>query len=253
MIGAYKMIAWYDINGKKYNSIDGFVDAYKKYYSDNSAKLKPHGKAVRVFNKDFNWDFDLHDRLGKDGVQSVADLRDIIEWKTGWKFDKKTTMFTPQYATENEKQKSFSSFFDAIIREIHMCSFSDISSCENAKEAFKRLYAIKENSKNDAKGIGPVYILSILYFLSKFEWPVYDRYAHIACIAIRNNIAPPSRVKYVPPDGSFIDWVWDDYQEYCDLLCQIFGTHSIKRDDDIALWVYGHCFNHKIPAKKILS
>lgn len=31
------------------------------------------------------------------------------------------------------------------------------------------------------------------------------------------------------------------YNEYCWLLKQIFGSYTIDRDKDRALWVYGHC------------
>jgi hypothetical protein len=98
---------------------------------------------------------------------------------------------------------------------------------------------------SELDGFGPVFILTVLFFVSHGRFPIYDRFAHIAALAIAQGLPP----------GSFVDYravqKWNDFQHYMNLLLPIshacpqgLGTPSmsISRLVDRALWVYGHFF-----------
>jgi hypothetical protein len=95
------------------------------------------------------------------------------------------------------------------------------------------------------KGFGHVYILTVLFFVTHGRCPIYDKYAHIAAVAIDQGLPPGSYVSY--REGQ----KWSDYQQYMNLLLPIgkacpqqLGNPSmfISRPVDRALWVYGHLF-----------
>lgn len=85
-------------------------------------------------------------------------------------------------------------------------------------------------------GIGNVYAITLIYFFTKMKFPIIDKYAFCAAKAIINEIKPNNRFK-----DRLINW--DTYQEYLEYLRNLFGTYSIDRSTDQALWCYGHWFN----------
>jgi len=95
------------------------------------------------------------------------------------------------------------------------------------------------------KGFGHVYILTVLFFATRGQYPIYDRFAHIAALAIDQGLPLGSCVHY--REGQ----KWSDYQQYKNLLVSIARTFPqqpgnvsvlISRPFDRALWVYGHFF-----------
>lgn len=103
------------------------------------------------------------------------------------------------------------------------------------------------------EGIGKVYVLTILFFITHGRFPIYDKYAHIAAQAIYDGLPPESLIEYRAVNS------WSDYLDYMNLLSDISNSateaqgHStmfITRPVDRSLWVYGHFFNEK---KKVAS
>jgi hypothetical protein len=95
------------------------------------------------------------------------------------------------------------------------------------------------------KGFGHVYILTALFFITGGRYPIYDKYANIAALAIDQGMAPGSHVNFKE------DQKWSDYQQYMNLILPIgracprqVGSASMfmSRPLDRALWVYGHLF-----------
>ena len=109
------------------------------------------------------------------------------------------------------------------------------------------------------KGIGFVYMTTLLYFLSQGTYPIYDRFAHQAAKAIYFEVNPDDVYVGLAPGKTEIDKFLRMYNEYCWLLKQIFGDFRIKRDVDQALWVYGHAsikkseFNDSVNGYKVLK
>jgi len=98
------------------------------------------------------------------------------------------------------------------------------------------------------KGFGYVYILTVQFFISHGRFPIYDKFAHVAALAIDQGLPPAS------PPKSYVKYQltkWSDYQAYMSLLALIRNACPqqpanspmfISRDLDRALWVYGHFF-----------
>lgn len=98
-----------------------------------------------------------------------------------------------------------------------------------------------EDENLRVNNVGAVYILAIIFFLSNGVYPIYDKYAHKAVKALYSNRSPKEVFVGEAPDKSKIDDVIAMYEEYLYLLRSVFGTHSISREEDRALWIYGHC------------
>ena len=106
------------------------------------------------------------------------------------------------------------------------------------KSAYKCL--LQWNKDCHVKQLGAVYMITLIYFLSKGKYPIYDRFAHKAAEALCYGEIPSDVNVECAPDKTSVNKVIDMYNEYCGLLKKLFGTYSITREQDQALWVYGH-------------
>ena len=114
------------------------------------------------------------------------------------------------------------------------------ASAQNARKALEILFDCKNRSS--VKQLGTVYLLAILFFISGGDYPLYDKYAHTAVKALYLGKNPKDVFVGDAPQDS-IDKIAGLYEEYCSLLKSCFGTFSIDRALDRALWVYGHKMN----------
>jgi hypothetical protein len=94
-------------------------------------------------------------------------------------------------------------------------------------------------------GFGYVFILTVLFFVSQGAFPIHDKYAHVAAIAIHEGLPPGSMVRYRAIQK------WRDYEGYVKLLEGVSEACPkgpgqppmlVSRPLDRALWVYGHFF-----------
>ena len=99
---------------------------------------------------------------------------------------------------------------------------------------------INGDCKEDAiYGLGPVYILTILYFITQEASPIFDRFAYTSVKAIYNGVEP-NKIWYENPSSKSTKAIMTVINEYKWYLKQVFGTETVPRDVDRALWVYGH-------------
>ena len=112
-------------------------------------------------------------------------------------------------------------------------------------------------TKNEVRGIGSVYLITMLYFVSGGEYPIYDQFAAMALDAIKNGKKPGStiQIKDLPDkkSKSFLNLldnpnsVYSSYIKNLEELSELFyGNKDGYQNDrrlDRALWVYGHLFN----------
>lgn len=134
---------------------------------------------------------------------------------------------------------------------------SDLLKEEDNKNVYTQLYNAydkllnlqKKTKKKKVNYFGSVYILTLIYFLSKGKFPIFDKYAYKAVKALFYNANPKDVTVESSIDKNDIDKVLTLYCEYCWLLTQVFKTYSITRDQDRALWVYGHS-KKKFPLSK---
>jgi hypothetical protein len=112
----------------------------------------------------------------------------------------------------------------------------------------KSEYLFECKAKGELTGFGYVYIVTILFFVTQGAYPIYDKFAHIAALAIANDLRPGSYVQQKELTS------WADYLRYLNLLrplgqsCpQQFQSPPmlVARPVDRSLWVYGHFFNQK--------
>lgn len=109
---------------------------------------------------------------------------------------------------------------------------------DDFETAYKKILEI--SSQTNLKYVGAVYLITVLYFLSKKEYPIYDYFAHRAVKALYLGKNPKTVFVGAAPDKTETSKVFAMYNEYKYLLKQVFGYCSIERELDRSLWVYGH-------------
>ena len=137
----------------------------------------------------------------------------------------------------------------AYLRE-HGAELNDLIGADKIEKALNQL--IRENWQ----GIGPVYLITLLYFATNHQHPgacpIYDRFAMRAVLAIRDKTRPGGVVECGElPDKSSkncANVVAKQMKKYKDRLREVFGG-QYNRDIDRALWVYGHLFQDSLAGK----
>ena len=215
---------FYDPTGKPIDR-NLFVETYsKKYFADY-----PN-------NRKYNDEKDIVDMCtnGKFDFKCVA-------WKIGRDYD--------EYHIKYEKGEAIPNGYGNLIdggklREflIEISNNQKLSfifeegdfSKRKIEEAFKILSAIAPPN------FGTVYIITVMYFLSKGKIPIYDQFAHKAIKAIHFEKKPKEIYVGSAPSKTEITNAINMLDEYMWYLEKVFGTPHIPRDIDRALWVYGH-------------
>lgn len=227
-----------------------FVDFYSDCYYSDGKNQNP----IKGVNKTCRSEEENIERILRADTIGETDLVDILCWKTGGKLEDgvirgRNTSPIPM-ALDDER--------------------SILSKLNDLNEKTKRLPIDEKQAIDilrlllDARGIGPVYAITILYFGTKGQYPIYDKYAHVALKKIAD-----TRTGSKEEFNSLIsDSEWKDefdteslknaeeiFERYCTYYVnrlneiffdgkQLFGRESITdRSYDQALWVYGHLFN----------
>ena len=109
------------------------------------------------------------------------------------------------------------------------------------------LNALRDNSP---EGIGTIYLITLLYFISKGKYPIYDRFADLAIQAIIQKEKPGTKLNHKEPvtkgDNKFDTIYIDTIKPFSKRIEKAFHSYDKylkNRDLDRALWVYGHCFS----------
>ncbi|MBQ4249614.1 MAG: hypothetical protein II705_06180, partial [Clostridia bacterium] len=118
----------------------------------------------------------------------------------------------------------------------------------NYEEVYKKLANLP---KETVAHIGPVYILTLVSFISRGLFPIYDIFAQRALNAIKLGKAPGSSVLDGNAGGKLIQNLQKDnvekvlslYNDYIKGIETVFkDSYNHNRNVDRALWVYGHLF-----------
>lgn len=207
-------------DGTNEEKIKAFIEFYSRVYDYENRNL-PLEKTIQKILE--------HISLNEN------DIVDILRWTIGatsYKYDEQTV--SNQWGTI--EAKGISNTFKG----------SKPAECDPKK--------IIENLMS-FDGIGPVYAITFLYFLTRGKYPIYDRFAHIALKVIDekngfNDLISDSELgKEFHTYSSNVETVLRDYTEsYIKRLNQIFRKKygeecDTDRNLDRALWVYGHLFN----------
>lgn len=237
------MMKFYDVNGLEISK-EQFVKNYgNSYFIGNKRIVKGVGQNSRYTEEEI-------EKILNDGIKTHIDVVHILAWKIGklkhyeCEQENKFVYHKDWENAEKMEVKIRNNKFD--IR-----GFSEYI-LENA-ECIEKLYekdsqsALNKLNEGSVKGIGTVYLITMLYFITKRECPIYDRFAMKAIEAIINDVKPGSVIKekQLPDKTSkkFNKIMENEMKEYICSLKDVFGTDYKDRNVDRALWVYGHMFS----------
>ena len=116
---------------------------------------------------------------------------------------------------------------------------------EENKKSFSTIYRELADLEPPTN-LGTIHIISMIYFLSKEDFPIYDRFVHKAVKALYMNKKPCKMYVGGAPEKSSEDDAINVYNEYLWFLANLFDKSEWNRQLDRALWVYGHAKENEI-------
>ena len=237
-----------------------FIDEYAGYYfipdkddEGNEGKDKDDNCPKSVRQTSYWVENAIMSIKNKD-TWDESDVLYILAWKLGWILQKDSEevadnnrnrdgiMLRKDWDEQKNKYKEFA-LNVASIRNNYKQGDSDI------KDVWNNM--ISYCNKNKVKGIGVVYLITLLHFISNGEFPIYDRFAMASLVSLKFHLNHGTKIclKELPDKSSdeassLLEDNQNFYKEYIDLLTSFFGNQwKSKRKIDRALWVYGHFFD----------
>lgn len=204
-------------SGTQAGNIEEFLNFYEKLYFFMVRNLKQEKEIEKI--------------LGNGIVK--GDIEKIMCWKTGGKVS--GGILTARYQSIEISQ------IEKLIFDNNMALHD-----ENPEHIIKQLISIET-------GIGFVYAVTLLHFISRGKYPIYDKFAHIALkeiwesnefYHITRDIELEREIHKESEKRRFTEYK----KNYIDRINTIFSTsygyeYSSGRKVDRALWAYGHLFN----------
>jgi len=221
-----------------------FTSYYAPAYFLGAAKIPgfPHVQNSKYIEDEI-------DNILKNGMKDYKDFARVMAWKIGkikHAESEKARKFV--YASdwvdcETQNPKRFGKVFDlkSFWNYINNNQTNLSNLCTSNPQA-----ALNHLANNSPDGIGSVYLITILFFLSHGKLPIYDRFAAASLIANEKNIKPCQKEQLslpVIPDknsAEFNNIYRKIYAPYIKQLDLQFPNWQNNRDVDRALWVYGH-------------
>ena len=187
---------------------------------------------------------EFEDRLIEEYLQNglISDL--VVSWKAGRLIEDKDNPgdFVPAKNKNGDYYTGYGTSIDSEELENYLTTVEKrwIGLTSVEQEQFSEIYTKLVQDIFVPKNFGSVYIINLIYFLSKGRFPIYDNKAAKALFMGKQ----PNKV-YVEnaPGKNDIENVVNMYNEYLWLLEKLFHKYSIDRITDRALWVYGHGVN----------
>lgn len=239
-------MTFYDLDGNSLGTHD-FIELYSKYYfndNDKAEGIKYTQSSSYVENEKIMPILQGH-------IDSYSDFAKIMAWKIGKikhkeSQDKKKIIYASDWSNcEKTNPLRYKNKLDLKKLAKYICSNREeleILAIQNPQECLRRL------SKVNISGIGTVYLITLLFFLSHGQYPIYDRFAQGALYAFKNDIKPNGAVcvRELPTknSGGFANLMEGQYGEYIKELEALGVDYKNDRRVDRALWVYGHAFNY---------
>lgn len=239
---------FYDQDKNEISSLSDFVEMYNNSYFIGEKRLVPGIRQSSKFVEDR-----IESLLNTDDWNRM-DVINILAWKIGKikhqdSENNNDIVFSKGWENADQCQiklynrsLDISQFVDYIVE--NKSRLKELAQTNSQK-------ALNEMRDKSPKGIGTVYLITLLYFITGGEVPIYDKYAFLALSAITNKNIPGDFMSYNElPDKSqhkaFSLIMENQMKEYIEMLNQIFETEYQKtRNIDRALWVYGHSFDTK--------
>jgi hypothetical protein len=225
-------VRFFDNNGV---AIPGhqWAELFEQYYFLGGPTI---GRRLNRKNQSCRWVEDDVCRLLNKSMLSFDDLKKIVAWKIG-AINHSSCESTGNYKYYQDWDLSLQDrYHRSYLHPITEISKVIPSLLQMSKS---RQYQQIFDMHKSLKGFGPVYMLTIVFFLSHGDEPIYDKFADIAGQSILNGCAPDSFIRYR------VVSTWEDYEKYKQMLASIAeqcGDSKITRTIDRALWSYGHLF-----------
>lgn len=231
--------------------MEKFVDVYSElYYAENKYDEKGRvkkeytekkqeylGKGVRLGCSTKEVEQIAYEAIDSTKFSYAKITREHIAWKAGrLKVDKEG-----RYAWDGKNGMGNTiENVDSYIEKINensadICGMLDRG---DVKSAYERLLSLNKECK--VKQLGAVYMITLIFFLSKGKYPIYDKFAHKAALAIDSDENPADVSVKPAPDKAAVNKVLELYEDYRCLLNRVFNKCELSREEDQALWVYGH-------------
>lgn len=209
------------------------MECYKYYLPggkeiDQEQFIEFYSKVYFFLNRNHKLEDEIEALISKDSL-TEHELMEILKWKLG----------APQYVDYTLKTRYHTIEACALVKKLS--GPKPVNVCADD--------FLREIAGGQFKGIGPVYAITLLFFLSKGCYPIYDKYAHIALKVILDHmdytgIVTDSDISREFHNSSHSKRYPHDYKAYIDKMKAVFGEKYIKdRRIDQALWTYGHLFN----------
>ena len=244
---------------------DQFLTNFEECYYGKKKESDEYPKGIKSTPKEVEDTID--DILYKKDNWEILDVFNILAWKTGKINLEKSSrdnievakswdknLFIIQLPYHVQEKEKFYPFAEEVIK-----IRENYKKDKKVEDVWNSLinYLIKNDFKNDIKGLGTVYLVTLLSFITKGDMPIFDRFAMAALTSFYfsdNGINIPynsvisgcmlpskkdnlNRVLNLVSDSNSI------YNKYIDLLNRYYSDKWKKdRKYDRALWVYGHFF-----------
>lgn len=240
-------MTFYDMNGKELSK-DSFIDYFSLCYFEKNADVK----GIRCNNEIVE---NAIENILINGFQTRKDVIAVLAWKTG-KLSHTSKMISEKAPFHYHKnwfnEDDFSVMFYGKTA-VCLTEFADkVLNLQGSSDDQSSQTILQNLCSSAPDGIGTVYLITFLFFLSHGEYPIYDRFADIALQAILGNKQPSGNIPYsalpTKKDKDF-DSICSEsgrYGKYIRDIETVFGEdYKNYRKIDQALWVYGHQFNSK--------
>lgn len=244
---------FYGKNGNELIGIDEFISTYRSgYFLEGEQVVKEVNRSSRFVEDKINtilekesWTSEdviliLAWKIGKIKHAQSRDAREFVFAK-GWE----NAVSDCKVLLRKVGEVSLKDFANYICEKKEILKDEALQSKDGAQKVLNKL------SKVAPSGIGTVYLITLLFFISGGIYPIYDRFARIALTAILDEKKPGDKIvpKDLPDNSSVFDFnglMKNELKTYIDDLEKVFGTdYQTDRSIDQALWVYGHRFDGK--------
>ena len=260
---------FYDMKKKEFTAFnDCFIEQYEPayFYPKGSSVCQP---LVKKLHRSSCYPESEIDRILRKGIHKPEDVVYILAWKIGriahrkcclekafvYRSDWKELEDYENWAQNHQSVKGFpmKEIAEYIADPTNLEKWTDLIH----KEDWFRVLEDFESKKKEKswKGLGSVYYLTLLYFISKGKYPIFDQFAEKAIDAIvdKNEQAfPGAKENYMslPSEYPVKEIRKESFKERYQLYCNRINSLKAKLSDDYreptnrkldrALWVYGH-------------
>ena len=233
--------------------INQFISCYNQvYFYDKNTSVVAENLADDLLKKSKFEPIDVFNILAwkVDGIDTNSTISiDSLKYKRSWRIE------DDKFFGDNIYHKLK---IDRVITYISEKSEKWLAHWDNKEIGFDPEYAqnvvsdiLRVINEQTETYIGEVYIITLLYFVTKGRWPIFDQFASIAINAMNSESMNPYDIikdaklpsknttafsKHITSYGVYVDYL--DFLK--ELQSQSIYQYVTSRDIDRALWAYGH-------------